>query len=136
MEKKPAMWSDRGMKTINAIINQASAAPWSSWLRALEQAGHAINRVDAATVETEAWYELEGDTMLLDGMVPRLGTLILLLHDRFPDMKIIVATEYGSFSVYYEVQHLGKATYISGPMSKREFVEAVRRLTGRAEVLA
>ena len=124
------------MKAINTIINQESAVPWTSWLPALGQAGYAINRVDTATIETEAWYELEGETMLLDGMLPRLGTLILRLHDHFPDMKIIVATEYGSFSVYYEVQHLGKAAYISGPMSNREFVEAVRRLAGHAELVA
>jgi|GEM_PF-3539991 DNA-binding response OmpR family regulator len=118
------------MKQIIVILKEQHTEPWTAWIDALSQAGFKVEKADPAIIESQPPVALDGSLVLLDGMLPQLSTHILRLRSLCPDLQIIVATAISSFTIYYEVMHLGGATYLPGPMPAGRFAELVQQRAG------
>lgn len=118
-------FSARLMKTINIAQYGSPGSQWRQWIKALAEAEFEVCTVNPLSMELPAGSMCCGDVVLVDGMLPNLRRFVEHLHDQCPGIHVVVATEERSFTIRYEVMLLKEAVYVSGPMSGRDFTEAV-----------
>ena len=116
------------MKTIHIAVQGEPSSQWREWVEALSQVGLNANVMAPEKIEDQVAKAHPGDTILLDGLLPDLSEAIYRTCSCAPETNVIVLTEVDSFSIYYEVLSVGGAIYLSGPLSKEHFAEAVKNV--------
>lgn len=90
----------------------------------LEVVGEASNGREAVAL-TE---ELEPNIVLMDLTMPELGGLeaTAILHDRFPDVRVLVLTMHESHDYFFQVLKAGASGYVLKGASGAELIAALR----------
>ncbi|HKL22626.1 MAG TPA: hypothetical protein VJ904_12535 [Tichowtungia sp.] len=121
------------MKTLCILTRERPSYRWKKWIDALADTQFAIKEINLHPADYKALLELKSDAVLLDGMLPHLSHIIILLRALHADIPIIIASEATSFAIQYEVWELGEKNYISGPMGSDKFKKAIQNMVPAAE---